>query len=62
MDLVSAVIAASKGADIVSCEGRRYTPEMLRPISVLAEHCVTFRSCGMSKAEKHGEWAEEAVV
>lgn len=55
MNLNKAIMKLAQGATIVSCTGRSYTYDMLQP-EWFGEHYASFKTCGMTKIEREGEW------
>lgn len=55
MTLLEAINAASNGSTIVSCAGRRYTPQMLAPIWT-SNRCASYATSGMTEQERKGAW------
>lgn len=55
MTLLEAIQAVANGAAVVSCVGRRYTPDMLAPIWT-SIRCAAYTTAGMTKEEREGAW------
>jgi hypothetical protein len=49
--------AVISGRPFVSCvSGRLFTPQMLAPVNRIGEFAVSYRSCGMTEAERKGKF------
>lgn len=55
MTLLEAIQAVADGETVVSCVGKRYTPDMLAPIWT-SNRCAAYATCGMTKEEREGAW------
>lgn len=60
MTLLDAIQAAARGETIVSCAGKRYTPDMLAPIWT-SNRCASYTAAGTTKEEREGTWEIETV-
>lgn len=56
MTLLDAIQAAASGKTVVSCVGKRYTPDMLAPIWT-SNQCAAYTTAGMTKEEREGAWS-----
>jgi len=59
--LLDAIQAAAHGKAIVSCTGKRHTPDMLAPIWT-SNRCASYTTAGMTKEEREGAWSLGATI